>query len=86
MQNNIPQVSLIEPEGTFLAWLDFRELDLGAKVLARFLAEEARIALSPGHWYGREGAGFARMTIGCPRKTVQLALDNLAAAVKRIND
>ena len=85
LQNNAIRVSLIEPEGTFLVWLDFRELGLEAKVLERFLAEGAGIALSPGYWFGREGAGFARMTIGCPRETVQSALDNLAAAVKKLS-
>jgi cystathionine beta-lyase len=85
LQKNAIRVSLIEPEGTFLVWLDFRELGLEAKVLERFLAEGAGIALSPGYWFGREGAGFARMTIGCPRETVQSALDNLAAAVKKLS-
>ncbi len=82
LQKDILGVSLIEPEGTFLAWLDFRDLGLRAKVLAKFLAEEAGLALSPGYWFGREGAGFARMTIASPRQTVQRALDNLAVAVK----
>lgn len=85
LQKNKINVSLIEPEGTFLVWLDFRQLGLDAKKLETFLAQEAQLALSPGYWYGREGAGFARMTIGCPRKTVQLALENLAAAVNKIS-
>jgi len=82
LQLNSSRVTLIEPEGTFLAWLDFRDLGLDAKALERLLAQEAKIALAPGYWFGREGAGFARMTIGCPRKTVQDALNNLTAAVK----
>jgi len=84
LEKNTKSVSLVQPEGTFLVWIDFRELGLGAKELARFLAEETGLALSPGYWSGREGAGFARMTIGCPRATVQRALDQLADAVKRI--
>ncbi len=83
-QNSVP-VSLIEPEGTFLAWLDFRELDFGAKELGKFLATKADLALSPGHWFGREGAGFARMTIGCPRETIQQALENLHVAVEELH-
>jgi cystathionine beta-lyase len=79
---NLPSVSLIEPEGTFLLWLDFRELDMDAKALARFLAVDAGVAVSPGYWFGREGAGFARMTIGCPRATVERAFDNLALAIE----
>jgi cystathionine beta-lyase len=82
---NAARVSLIDPEGTFLVWLDFRELGLDAKALEQFLAQEAQIALAPGYWFGREGAGFARMTIGCPRATVRRALDNLAVAVKRMS-
>jgi len=78
------RVALIVPEGTFLAWLDFRNLGLDAKELERFLSQKAQIALAPGYWFGREGSGFARMTIGCPRDTVQLALDNLTAAVKEL--
>lgn len=85
LQANAMNVSLIDPEGTFLLWLDFRELGLDAKALESFLSREARIALSPGYWFGREGAGFARMTIGCPRSTIQRSLDNLLAAVKTLS-
>ncbi len=85
LQANATKVSLIEPEGTFLVWLDFRELGLDAKALENFLAQKAQIALAPGYWFGREGAGFARMTIGCPRATLQQALDNLAVAVNGLS-
>ncbi len=89
LEKNTIRVSLVEPEGTFLIWLDFRELGLDAKELARFLAVEAGIAISPAYWYrregGREGAGFARMTIGCPRATVESALHNMADAVKKLS-
>ena len=81
IRDNEINISLIEPEGTFLVWLDFRELGLDVKELERFLAQTAGIAISPGYWFGREGAGFGRMTIACPRSTVQRALDNLVGAV-----
>jgi cystathionine beta-lyase len=77
-------VSLIEPEGTYLAWLDFRKLGMDAQALAKFLAEEAGIAVAFGHWYGKEGAGFARITLACPRITVQNALTSLSRAIKRL--
>ena len=82
MKDHIPAVTLVEPEGTFLVWLDFRGLGFEAKELEQFLAREAQVALTPGYWFGREGAGFARMTIGCPQSAVQHALDKIAAAVK----
>jgi cystathionine beta-lyase len=74
-------VSLVEPDGTFLLWLDFRELDMDAKELERFLGRRAGVALAQGYWFGREGAGYARMTVGCPRSTVQHAMDRLTAAI-----
>jgi cystathionine beta-lyase len=82
LQAQAVPVSMVNPEGTFLVWLDFRELGLDAKALERFLAEKAELALSQGYWFGREGAGFARMTIACPRTTIKRSLANLAAATK----
>ncbi len=81
---NMPQVKLIEPDGTYLAWLDFRALGLDAKQLEHFLSSEARIAVNPGHWFGREGAGFARVNIACPRSVLQAALKQLDMAVKNL--
>ncbi len=75
-------ISRIEPDGTFLLWLDFRGLGLEVKELERFLGREAGLALAQGYWFGREGAGFARMTIGCPRSTLEAALERLTDAVE----
>ena len=84
LQENIPQVRLVEPDGTYLVWLNFAELGLDAKALEQFLAREAKIALSPGYWFGREGAGFVRMNIACPRAILQEALTRLAHAVEAL--
>jgi cystathionine beta-lyase len=77
-------VSIVEPEGTFLLWLDFRDLGLDAKDLERFLGRDAGVALAQGYWFGREGAGFARMTVGCPRDTVRRALTRLTAGLESL--
>jgi cystathionine beta-lyase len=79
-------VEVVHLEGTYLAWLDFRSLGMDAQELARWLAESARLGLSPGHWFGREGAGFARMTIAAPPEQIEDAiarLQNAVAALKR---
>jgi cystathionine beta-lyase len=81
---HMPQVKLIEPDGTFLVWLDFRELGLGARQLERFFTNDARIAVNPGHWFGREGAGFARINIACPRSILKVALGQLDKAIKNL--
>ena len=84
LQRNIPSVKLVEPAGTYLLWLDFRDLRLDARQLETFLVQKARIASNPGHWFGREGAGFARINIACPRSVLLRALENLATAVNEL--
>jgi len=74
-------IDLIEPEGTYLAWLDLRRLGMDVPELADWLASAAHLALSPGHWFGREGAGFARMTIAAPTEWIEEAIDRLTLAV-----
>ena len=84
LQQNIPSVKLIEPEGTYLLWLDFTALGLDAKRLETFLAQQARIASNPGYWFGREGAGYARINIACPRRILVKALKHLETAVTQL--
>lgn len=83
LAEHIPQVKLIEPEGTYLVWIDFRDLGMDAKALESFLAREAGLALNAGYWFGREGAGFARMNIACPRSTLEEALSRLRNAISK---
>ncbi|NNE96134.1 MAG: aminotransferase class I/II-fold pyridoxal phosphate-dependent enzyme [Acidimicrobiales bacterium] len=78
------QVRLMDLEGTYLAWLDFRSLGMDVPQLAQWLAAEARLALSPGHWFGREGAGFARITIAAPTDLIEDAIARLHRAVERL--
>jgi cystathionine beta-lyase len=82
LRTELPRgINLVESEGTYLAWLDFRGLHMDVPDLARWLSGSARLALSPGHWFGQQGAGFARMTIAVPRAQIEDAIDRLAIAV-----
>ena len=74
-------VGMIEPEGTFLLWLDFRGLGLSPGDLVTFLRGEAKWAVTRGNAFGEEGAGFARVNIACTRFRLRRALDRLAAAL-----
>ena len=80
---NLPQVALVEPEATYLLWLDCRGLGLDDAQLKRFMVQEAGVGLNPGTVFGAGGEGFMRMNIGCPRARVMQALENMAQAVKR---
>jgi cystathionine beta-lyase len=82
LRDQLPDgVELVVPEGTYLTWLDLRGLGMDALELAEWLASSARLALSPGHWFGREGAGFARMTVATPTEQIQDAVGRLTRAV-----
>jgi cystathionine beta-lyase len=74
-------VGVIHPQGTYLAWLDFRGLGMGVPELANWLPEQAHLALSPGHWFGREGAGFARMSIAVESPVIEDAIQRIITAI-----
>ena len=82
LHEQLPEpVRLIDLQGTYLAWLDFRQLGMDVPELAAWLAQSARLALSPGHWFGREGAGFARMTVAAPAEQIEIAIARLHHAL-----
>ena len=77
----LPEVELIEPEGTFLLWLDFRALGLEPDELTAFLRQKAGWAITRGIAFGPQGAGFGRLNIACPRSRLSSALDQLSHAL-----
>ncbi len=80
LAERLPRVQLIEPEGTYLLWLDFRACGLEAKALDRKIIDEARLWLDDGAIFGKSGAGFQRLNIACPRATLEKGLEALARA------
>jgi cystathionine beta-lyase len=80
LQQHLPQIKLIEPEGTFLLWLDCRAMKLSDKQLKEFFVQDAGVGLSPGVLFGTEGSGFMRLNIGTPRSVIAQALENIARA------
>ena len=82
LTNGLPDpVRIVQPQGTYLAWIDFRGLGMDVPELSQWLPQQAHLALSPGHWFGREGAGFARMSIAVESPVIEKAIARIAAAV-----
>ncbi|NOD78487.1 MULTISPECIES: MalY/PatB family protein [unclassified Ruegeria] len=77
----LQEVKLIEPDGTFLLWLDFRKLGLKPDELTAVLREKAGWAITRGIVFGPQGAGFGRMNIACPRSKLIAALETLERAM-----
>ena len=84
LQEKIPQIHLVEPEGTYLVWMDCSELGISGKELDQFIVEKAGLWLDGGAMFGPSGADFQRVNIACPRATLELALNKLKAAVDNL--
>jgi cystathionine beta-lyase len=80
IRQHLPQIRLIEAEGTYLLWLDCRAMGMSDQQLKRFFVQDAGVGLSPGVIFGEQGSGFMRMNIGAPRSVIVQALENIARA------
>ena len=81
LKENLPQIRLIEPEGTYLVWLDFSEVTDDYKELERIIVDKAHLWLDAGIIFGRESALFERINIACPRQIVVQAMEQLKEAL-----
>jgi cystathionine beta-lyase len=81
LNERLPEIKLVEPQGTYLIWLDFRCLGLSAGQLEDMLANRAKLWLDCGSLFGAEGEGFERVNIACPRATLEAAFSKLEQAI-----
>jgi len=79
----IPGLKVIQPQGTYLVWLDFRECGIDPARLAVFVREDAKVGLEAGKMFGCREDGFERMNIACPRSLLEEGLTRLEKAVQR---
>lgn len=82
LKENIGELSLIEPEGTYLVWVDFRKLGLSEKQREDLIVNKAKLWIDSGAMFGVDGEGFERFNIACPRSYLKKALDSLKKAVE----
>jgi cystathionine beta-lyase len=80
LQQHLPLIKLVAPEGTYLLWLDCRAMGLNDKQLKQFFVQQAGVGLSPGIIFGEQGSGFMRMNIAAPRSVIAEALEKIARA------
>ncbi len=82
LKQHIPTIKIYRPQASFLLWLDCRGLKLSQKELVSLFEDKAHLALNNGAMFGQEGEGFMRLNVGCPRATLETAMDRLRNAVK----
>lgn len=77
VEENLPGVRMIDTQGTYLIWLDFRQTGLTVEQLDHKIIYEAGLWLDSGKIFGKMGEGFERINVACPRAVLQEALDRI---------
>ncbi|MDO4333545.1 MAG: MalY/PatB family protein [Eubacteriales bacterium] len=83
LRERLPEIELIEPEGTYLIWLDFRKLGLTEEEREDLIVNRAKLWLDSGSMFGPDGEGFERINIACPRTVLNRALTQLEEAIHK---
>lgn len=81
VEEHLSGVKMIDSEGTYLVWLDFRGTGLSADELERRIIYEAKLWLDSGKIFGGSGSGFQRINVACPRSVLKEGLERLRMVV-----
>ncbi len=84
IRSKIPIVKYIEPEGTYLAWLDFNSLGLNDEELKNVILNKANIALDGGKLFGAGGEGFQRINVACPKSILEETMQRIKKAIDQL--
>lgn len=83
-EKHIQRIKVVPLEGTYLVWLDCRELKLSQKELRKFFIEKAKVGLNDGDNFGSGGKGFMRINIAATRQTITKAMKQIETAVNKL--
>ena len=86
LAKQLPQIKMLPIEGTYLVWLDCSALGMTAAEREQWLWHEAKLWLDGGGIFGKEGEAFERINVACPRATLLQGLEQLKAAVAKLQD
>lgn len=81
---HLPMIDVIQPEGTYLVWLDCRKLGLDKDELEDRMLHQAHVYLDEGYIFGPEGEGFERINIACPRSLLAQSLDRIRSVFQSL--
>ena len=84
LKENMPKMSMIRPQASYLVFLDARGLGLPHDELVEFFIREAKVGMNDGAMFGEGGSGFMRMNLGCPRSILVKALEQIKGAYDKI--
>ncbi|WP_372633253.1 MalY/PatB family protein [Cohnella sp.] len=85
-KEHLPMVKAMSPEGTYMVWMDCKEISDKPQELKRLMFEKAGVAFSEGSVFGEQGAGYLRVNLACPRSLLLEGLEKFATAVRGLNE
>lgn len=80
VRDHLSGIRTIFPEGTYLMWLDCRDMQLNDVALRDFFIHQARLGMNPGTVFGTGGSGFMRLNLASPRHVILAALRRVSQA------
>lgn len=83
LTEHLPEAHMIEPQGTYLVWVDVNAYCSDAKELERLMLQEAGVYFDEGYIFGESGSGFERFNIACPRSILEKALERMSTVLKK---
>ena len=81
LADNLPGAEVIQPEGTYLVWVDLKAFGYDAEELQQLLLQKAKVYLDNGSIFGVQGRGFTRINIACPRSILETALGRICSVL-----
>ncbi len=84
VEKHLPGVEMVEHEGTYLVWLDFRKTGLRVEELEDLIVNRAKLWLDSGKIFGKSGDGFQRINVACPRRVLEEALRRIEEQVQAL--
>ena len=81
VEERIPELKVMDLQGTYLAWVDFSALGMSPEEVNTLICEKAKLWLDEGKIFGQGGEQFQRFVLACPRSTLEEALRRLEKAV-----
>ena len=84
IRENMPEITVVPTEGTYLVWIDLRKLGLTRDEQYDFIVNKAKLWLDTGDMFGEDGEGFERLNAACPRSTLEEAMRRLHSAYRKL--
>lgn len=85
-QKYLEGVKVIESEGTYLVWLDFRGTGLSAYELERRITYKAKLWFDSGAIFGKAGEGFQRINVAAPRAIIEECMERIKKHVLQVEE